>query len=80
MGVPERREAAARRIKFGAVVTLIEGPLYGSAKTFDIFTSLVDYRLSTTTCYSHFFADEHLADTGANFYTDFGYVMITFSY
>jgi hypothetical protein len=37
-GVPERREAAARRIKFGAV------------------------------------------DTGANFYTEFGYVMITFSY
>jgi hypothetical protein len=46
---------------------LIAYAIYGSAKTFDIFTSLVDYRISTTTCYNNFFADEHLADTGASF-------------
>lgn len=54
--------------------------IYGSVKTFDIFTSLVDYRLSTATYYSHFFADEHLADTGASSDADFGFFMTRFTF
>ena len=49
-------------------------------KTFDIFTSLVDYRISTATYYSHFFADEHLADTGASSDADFGFFMTRFTF